>query len=245
METADPASYEFHGPTTYTHRRSMDSTLSQNFPFYSAPYSLPYQAPSQPYSFAHSAGHPSAHSNPYQYFVPSQHAQAQPLRLTTEQPLQCLPEIRPAKNAISQTAKTSAPGHLSPSSGGYSIHSSPDEPEKKQTPADLAFSTNVDVLMKAIQAKHAASSTQQSLPPLQQHLAPAAHYTMSYATSPPSYYHPSEGQLSRSGKKRKYICDISNCGKSFAQKTHLDIHKRAHTGDKPFVSGGLIGSDLG
>lgn len=26
------------------------------------------------------------------------------------------------------------------------------------------------------------------------------------------------------------------CNKSFYQKTHLDIHVRAHTGDKPFVS---------
>lgn len=41
---------------------------------------------------------------------------------------------------------------------------------------------------------------------------------------------------SRSGKKRKYTCTLPHCGKSFAQKTHLDIHIRAHTGDKPFVS---------
>jgi hypothetical protein len=216
----------------------MDSTLSQNFPFYPSSYSLLYQA-SNPYSFAHSVGHPSAHSNPYQYFVPSQHPQAQPLRLTTEQPLQSLPGIRPAKNAITQTAKSADPGHPNPS-GDYNSHNSPEGPAKKQTPADFAFSTNVDVLMKAIQAKHAASPTQQSLPPLQQHLAPEAHYSLSYAASPSSYYHPSEGQLSRSGKKRKYICDTSDCGKSFAQKTHLDIHKRAHTGIKPFVSRDLM-----
>ena len=29
---------------------------------------------------------------------------------------------------------------------------------------------------------------------------------------------------------------LPNCGKSFAQKTHLDIHNRAHSGEKPFVS---------
>jgi hypothetical protein len=36
------------------------------------------------------------------------------------------------------------------------------------------------------------------------------------------------------GKKR-YECDVPGCNKSFFQKTHLDIHSRAHTGDKPFV----------
>jgi hypothetical protein len=39
----------------------------------------------------------------------------------------------------------------------------------------------------------------------------------------------------RSNKKR-YICTIDNCLKSFYQKTHLDIHERSHTGDKPYVS---------
>ncbi|KAJ5173952.1 uncharacterized protein N7500_001883 [Penicillium coprophilum] len=246
METAEPVSYEFpgHAVGAFAHRRPMDSTLNQSFPFYShqtTPYSLPYQTSSSlPYSFAHSVGHTHTHPNPYQqYHVPSQHPiQPQPLRLTTEQPLQSLPEIRPAKNAISQTVK-STPDHgtrVQLSNGG---HSSPvGTTDEKQTPADIAFSTNVDVLMKAIQAKHAPSPTQQSLPPLQ-HLAPASQaYPTSYPTAsptPPRCYHENEGQLSRSGKKRKYNCTLPGCGKSFAQKTHLDIHIRAHTGDKPFI----------
>ncbi|KXG51165.1 Zinc finger, C2H2 [Penicillium griseofulvum] len=220
METVEPVSYEFPGHAV-------------------ASYSLPYQAPSSlPYSFAHSAGHTHTHPNPYQqYFVPSQHPiQPQPLRLTTEQPLQSLPEIRPAKNAITQTVK-STPDHgprVQISTGG---NSSP-VGDEKQT-ADIAFSTNVDVLMKAIQAKHASSPTQQSLPPLQ-HLAPptSQSYPASYQTTsptPPRCYHTNEAQLSRSGKKRKYNCSLPGCGKSFAQKTHLDIHIRAHTGDKPFI----------
>ena len=239
METADPVSYEFSGHSGFAHRRPMDSTLNQNFAFYpqAASYSLPYQAASNPpYNFAQSVGHAHAHSNPYQYFVPSQHIQPQPLRLTTEQQPQSLPEIRPAKNAISQTAKSPDPDRAQPPSEG---HNSPDGPaNEKQTPADIAFSTNVDVLMKAIQAKH-ASSTQQSLPPLQQHLAPSEphSYPVPYpAIPPPRYFVANEGQLSRSGKKRKYTCTLPGCGKSFAQKTHLDIHIRAHTGDKPFVS---------
>ena len=35
--------------------------------------------------------------------------------------------------------------------------------------------------------------------------------------------------------KKRYECDVPGCNKSFFQKTHLDIHSRAHTGDKPFV----------
>lgn len=36
-------------------------------------------------------------------------------------------------------------------------------------------------------------------------------------------------------KPKKYICDVDGCGKSFYQSTHLDTHKRAHTGEKPYV----------
>ena len=36
-------------------------------------------------------------------------------------------------------------------------------------------------------------------------------------------------------QKKRYECTVVGCGKSFFQKTHLDIHSRAHTGDKPFV----------
>lgn len=35
--------------------------------------------------------------------------------------------------------------------------------------------------------------------------------------------------------KKRYSCNLPNCGKSFYQKTHLEIHIRAHTGVKPYV----------
>lgn len=36
--------------------------------------------------------------------------------------------------------------------------------------------------------------------------------------------------------RKKYECTLPGCQKTFTQKTHLDIHMRAHTGIKPFVS---------
>ncbi|KAK5787506.1 hypothetical protein VI817_010003 [Penicillium citrinum] len=225
METAEPVSYDFHGVGAFPHRRAMDSPL---YPYYSHPtsasYLTPFHAPNPPSYHFGSLNHQQSH--PYHYVVASQ----PPLgssRLTEQPPL--LPEIRPAKNAISQVGKpeTSLSSHLAGLHKGSSS-------EKKDGPS-AEFSTEVDVLMKAIQAKPSTSSSpvQQSLPPLQQ-LAPPGY--PSYSMSPPQCLLSNEGQLSRSGKKRKYTCTLPNCGKSFAQKTHLDIHTRAHTGDKPFNS---------
>ena len=35
--------------------------------------------------------------------------------------------------------------------------------------------------------------------------------------------------------KKRYECEFEGCYKSFYQKTHLEIHTRAHSGDKPYV----------
>lgn len=230
METAEPVPYEF---PAFVHRRPMDSSL---FPYYShpttGPYSLPYQPPS---SATYSYGSLNQPPHPYQYFM-GQPPLPAPVRLTSEQqPLQPLPEIRPAKNAINSVGKAEhRPSAQVPGSPTTSLAS----PEKKPGP-ETDFSTEVDVLMKAIQSKANSSpgpsTVQQTLPPLQQQLAPTSY--PDYAISPPRFLMTNEGQLSRSGKKRKYTCTLPDCGKSFAQKTHLDIHTRAHTGNKPFVSG--------
>lgn len=226
METAEPVPYDFPGhPGAFAHRRTMDSPL---YPYYShpttAPYSLPYQPPtSAPYSFG-SLGQP-AHS--YQYFVATQPPLSSPVRLTAEQPLP-LPDIRPAKNAIRPASKPTEPVYAP---AGTTC------PDEKKQAADIEFSTGVDVLMKAIQAKPDSPPSppmqQHSLPPLQQ-VAPLGYPT--YQMSPPRRLLTSEGPVSQPDKKRKYICTLPDCGKSFSQKTHLDIHTRAHTGDKPFVS---------
>lgn len=37
-------------------------------------------------------------------------------------------------------------------------------------------------------------------------------------------------------KRKRFCCDIPGCNKMFAQKNNLDTHRRAHTGESPFVS---------
>ncbi|OOQ91486.1 putative C2H2 transcription factor (Azf1) [Penicillium brasilianum] len=235
----------------------------------STPYTLPYQPTPTTAAYSFSSGVLSQPSHPYQYFVASQPSLGSPVRLSSDNhqtphhhhqahhhqqqhqsqqhhsqhqqhqpqpppPLQSLPEIRPAKNAINPvTTRTNDYGPAS-----NQVPATGTDPSKKSG-AEANFSTEVDVLMKAIQAKPGSSTSpvpmQQSLPPLQQLAPPGYPSYAGYPMSPPRSLLTNEGQLSRSGKKRKYTCMLPNCGKSFAQKTHLDIHNRAHSGEKPFI----------
>lgn len=107
----------------------------------------------------------------------------------------------------------------------------------------IEFDTDVDQLMRAIQVDGAAGEAEpQAFTP-----APSPKVDeMSARSSPVS----STGSLASQGttKPRKYICDGPNCNKGFSQKTHLDIHKRTHTGKRPYVSilwtSGLWGFEL-
>ncbi|RFU76694.1 zinc finger, c2h2-type integrase, dna-binding [Trichoderma arundinaceum] len=90
-------------------------------------------------------------------------------------------------------------------------------------PADrISFKTDIDQLMKAIQRAQTKEEHQQTLTPVQTPKAVASADTSRLRT--------------QSGKPRKqYVCDGPNCGKSFYQKTHRDIHSRTHTGERPYV----------
>jgi hypothetical protein len=115
---------------------------------------------------------------------------------------------------------------------------------------DVNFGTDVDTLMKAIQAKSQTSDPQT---PAIEHSRPVVNHSptppYSHTNSQSARYASSdlspvkltreqqhkENHSSKSSKKR-YQCTIENCTKKFQQKTHLDIHERSHTGIKPYVS---------
>lgn len=110
---------------------------------------------------------------------------------------------------------------------------------------EVNFGTHVDTLMKAIQTKgQTAASRQPSMSPIEQSKS-----VVGYPPSTP--YHNSPNYMDAVDRKqrltsadfqddksttKRYRCNISGCDKAFHQKTHLEIHIRAHTGQKPYVS---------
>ena len=116
---------------------------------------------------------------------------------------------------------------------------------------EITFKTSVDTLMKAIQTKSQNSQPQKSSPKeLSRPVvgAPRPHSYKHDNSQDVVHRHLGEVKLklthddhqdgagrSKDDKKR-YVCTIADCSKSFFQKTHLDIHERSHTGDKPYVS---------
>ena len=136
----------------------------------------------------------------------------------------------------------------------YEPSEPPPAPEPKmESPVPLAtepsFSTTVDTLMKEIQAKTKKTPSRSSSTAVEPNVASSApknpygqEYPQGYSTSPNTHVpavpsrEPQESPSPSPKSKKRYECDIAGCGKDFSQKTHLEIHMRAHTGVKPFVS---------
>lgn len=109
-------------------------------------------------------------------------------------------------------------------------------------PADtVSFNTEVDELVKTLQSKKDTDVIVKNAETVQQleneiKMEPISQDQDDLSGSD----RPGTGMTTstpHSGKARmrKYPCDIPNCGKNFYQKTHLDIHRRSHTGEKPYV----------
>jgi hypothetical protein len=141
--------------------------------------------------------------------------------------------VRDARNTLPAIARSptikseiSSPVHPPPPFAQSHVP----EPLKSTTPdtsesGQPSFQTDIDRLMRAIQAKQNPQPEPQAYP------EPAKKDT------PVPVDIPAEA---RTKPRKRYQCGIPGCHKSFFQKTHLEIHTRAHTGVKPFVSSKLL-----
>ena len=111
-------------------------------------------------------------------------------------------------------------------------------------PVEVTFDTEVDTLMKAIQAKsQVAPPSQQPSNPTQR-ASQNSHYVHGAGAAGTVQDGKDDSQDDSKTGKRRYQCQVKNCMKSFYQKTHLDIHERAHTGIKPYVSAIMLSREL-
>ena len=120
----------------------------------------------------------------------------------------------------------------SPGDGSCDVHNiSPLELHSLSPSSGVAFGTDVDTLVRTIQHKSTSNS------------APHSSTALDQSYSRPSVYGSEQHVRARGSRlehtgfraRKKYQCQVPSCGKIFFQKTHLDIHVRAHTGYKPFV----------
>ncbi|KAK0652245.1 hypothetical protein B0T16DRAFT_426813 [Cercophora newfieldiana] len=159
-----------------------------------------------------------------------QHAERTDLRFISAEPEH--EKVRPVQD--SRETKLPVGGNRSPSvksetQGSYtssdSRRGSRSITSNFSTTSAIDFNTDVDTLMKAIQAK---SDTETILKNAETKSAsPEVEIKLE------NVYSPAE---TKDAKKTKvFYCDIPGCPKTFTQKTHLEIHRRAHTGDKPYM----------
>ncbi|KAK0376174.1 hypothetical protein CLIM01_06492 [Colletotrichum limetticola] len=170
-----------------------------------------------------------------------------PFRLPAQQERSIMPVVAPAHEVprASSYPQESPSGqndrHRSPSTRSETKMSNPKTPHplntkeikfNKPTSADpVNFTTAIDTLMKAIQKRHDTEDIVKGVPETEQVVKPEPRSPKPAASAPT----PSTTTDSLDAPKTKrYVCDIDGCGKSFYQSTHLDTHKRAHTGEKPY-----------
>ncbi|KAH8633234.1 zinc finger protein OZF [Alternaria alternata] len=200
-----------NAPVSREYQPTSNHMDMNNIPLYSAntlPTSVPYQAGAYAYDVP-----TSVPVNPYNMQQASYYASNMPHPVSYPQShdiqaLPTLPDVRHVfnPNVKSEGTSPAQSNHMyADPSYGTELKRSTSEPTEG---SGANFATDVDTLMRAIQAKQ---------------------------TNPPPENEQKDDASKNAQKPRKrYQCTVPNCNKSFYQKTHLEIHIRAHTGDKPF-----------
>ncbi|KAI1763000.1 hypothetical protein GGR53DRAFT_521269 [Hypoxylon sp. FL1150] len=99
---------------------------------------------------------------------------------------------------------------------------------------EIEFSTDVDIMMKAIQIKGGGddSGFGEAAYPSPPHVDEEK-FNLRRKSCTPEEKTTTGNQPGRDRHKR-YVCDVKGCNKRCSQKTQLETHKRAHTGEKPY-----------
>ncbi|KAF2715167.1 zinc finger protein-like protein OZF [Pleomassaria siparia CBS 279.74] len=227
-----------HPPTTRSYQPTTTSHMDMNMPLFST-HTMTTSMTYQPGAY----GFETLSVNPYnmQQNFPVNYPQAIPHSVSYPGAanVQQLPTAReiPAGFSMERSPPVKAESSSSPIQSGQmynEITYSGDFKPANFDPEDgsgTKFATDVDTLMKAIQSK-------QKPDPPQQHPQPPEVRDHTQQTSlPPTVSSPVHEDAAKPTQKskRRYQCSMPDCQKSFSQKTHLEIHTRAHTGAKPFL----------
>jgi hypothetical protein len=239
MDTAQVMSFESRqsGSTQAQHR----SLLSSHFPM--ATGYLPHPAPiltttqhfATPAGYSYSPYHTPPPTTPMSALKQEyeEHSPQQPSTLNSHRerlldtPRVMIPPahhhaLSPCSSTESHASSRTVLEAKPPSDSKTVSLNKPSDPTKA-----IEFNTNIDELMKTIQKQEEEKLAQQMPTPAQSPRVESRSLANSTYCAPGS-----SGDIVR---RKKYMCDAPGCGKAFVQKTHLQIHKRTHTGDKPHV----------
>ncbi|KAF2733497.1 zinc finger protein OZF [Polyplosphaeria fusca] len=225
--TNPPTSRAYHATTT---PMDMSMPLFQSHPLTT---SVPYQ--SGAFAFDSLSVNPYNMQQSFPVSYPPSLPQTVAYTGTTGIPP--LPAVREARNAFPM--ETTPPVKSESSSPiqstqlyNESSYGEDYKPATSESGDATHFSTDVDTLMKAIQAQQKNPQPHPPQPPAKVSLDGTYPAPL---RSPLVQEDPEPAAKPSPKPKKRYQCSMPDCNKSFYQKTHLEIHTRAHTGVKPFL----------
>ncbi|KAF2004511.1 hypothetical protein P154DRAFT_572171 [Amniculicola lignicola CBS 123094] len=206
--TNPPNSRAYHATTSHM---DMSMPLFQTHPLTT---SMPYQSGSFAFDSLSVNPYNMQQTFPVSYPAAISHA----VSYAGPPEMQPLPTVRDARNGFSiersPPVKSEDNSPILPNQlytdPSYAMENKSAKTDAGDNTTGINFSTHVDTLMRTIQCKQKPAQQQRPQPKAEE---------------------PKPAQKQR----KRYQCSMSDCNKSFYQKTHLEIHTRAHTGAKPFL----------